>query len=144
MLARVARYEVPPDRCDEAVEALAESAKEIADMDGFQNGYVFVDSKITSDSGITGSVLARIDVNEYPGSHVAYIDCMLGSHISSAGWTITGGSPGSSLRFWEYGSTDSTGASLDTSGRVQGSTRISAEQAAAMRDPANVLDGWSP
>jgi heme-degrading monooxygenase HmoA len=45
MLARVARYEVPPDRCDEAVEALADSAKEIANMDGFQNGYVFVDSE---------------------------------------------------------------------------------------------------
>jgi len=45
MLARVARYEVPPDRCDEAVEAFADSAREIASMDGFQNGYVFVDSE---------------------------------------------------------------------------------------------------
>jgi heme-degrading monooxygenase HmoA len=45
MLARVARYEVPPDRCDEAVEAFLDSAKEIASMDGFQNGYVFVDSE---------------------------------------------------------------------------------------------------
>ena len=45
MQARVARYEVPPDRCDEAVEAFLESAKEIASMDGFQNGYVFVDSE---------------------------------------------------------------------------------------------------
>jgi heme-degrading monooxygenase HmoA len=45
MLARVARYEVPPDRCDEAVDAFLDSAKEIAAMDGFQNGYVFVDSE---------------------------------------------------------------------------------------------------
>jgi heme-degrading monooxygenase HmoA len=45
MLARVARYEVPPDRCDEAVEAFADSAKSIASMDGFQSGYLFVDSE---------------------------------------------------------------------------------------------------
>jgi heme-degrading monooxygenase HmoA len=45
MLARVARYEVPPDRCDEAVEAFADSGKEIASMDGFQSGYLFVDSE---------------------------------------------------------------------------------------------------
>ena len=45
MLARVARYEVPPDRCDEAVEAFSDSAREIAVMDGFQSGYVFVDSQ---------------------------------------------------------------------------------------------------
>jgi heme-degrading monooxygenase HmoA len=45
MLARVARYEVPPDRSDEAVEAFADSAKEIAEMDGFQSGYLFVDSE---------------------------------------------------------------------------------------------------
>lgn len=45
MQARVARYEVPPDRCDEAVEAFLDAAEEITSMDGFQNGYVFVDSE---------------------------------------------------------------------------------------------------
>lgn len=45
MQARVARYEVPPDRCDEAVEAFTDSAKEIAAMDGYESGYVFVDSE---------------------------------------------------------------------------------------------------
>ena len=107
-------------------------------------GYVFVDSKITSDAGITGSVLARIDVSEYPGSHVAYVNCKIGSHISKAGWTITGGSPSSSLRFWEYQNTDLDGKALDVSGRVAGSTHISASQAATMRDPSAVLGGWQP
>ena len=54
-------------------------------------GYVFVDSKITGDPGITGIVLARIDVGVYPGSQVAYVDCEMGSHIAPEGWTITGG-----------------------------------------------------
>ncbi len=107
-------------------------------------GYVFVDSKISSDPGITGSVLARIDVSDYPGSHVAYIDCTLGSHISSAGWTVTGGSPSSTLRFWEYRSKNESGALVSTSGRSAGSTQLSADQAASMRDKATVLGGWAP
>lgn len=107
-------------------------------------GYVFVDSRITSDAGITGSTLARIDVSQYPSSHVAYINCTLGSHISRAGWTITGGAPPRSLRFWEYQSRDTGGNLVDTSGRIAGSTQLSAEQAAMMRDPAVVLAGWDP
>jgi hypothetical protein len=107
-------------------------------------GYVFVDSKITSDPGITGSVLGRIDVSAYPGSHVAYVNCAIGTHISRAGWLVTGGSPTSSLRFWEYQSTDLDGNPLDVSGRLAGSTQISASEAATMRDPTAVLGGWQP
>ncbi len=107
-------------------------------------GYVFVDSKLTADAGITGSVLARIDVSVYPASHVAYVNCAIGSHISRAGWLVTGGSPTSALRFWEYQSTDLDGNPLDVSGRLAGSTQISASQAATMRDPSAVLGGWQP
>jgi pectin methylesterase-like acyl-CoA thioesterase len=107
-------------------------------------GYVFVDSKLTADSGITGNVLARIDVSAYPGSHVAYINCQMGSHISAAGWVVTGGSPSSSLRFWEYQSTDASGNALNLSGRLAGLTPITAAQAAMMRDPSVVLGGWQP
>lgn len=107
-------------------------------------GYVFVDSRITSDPGITDTTLARIDVSAYPGSHVAFIDCELGSHISRGGWTITGGSPPATLRFWEYRSRNSSGALIDTSGRVAGSTQLSSQQAASMRDKATVLGGWNP
>jgi heme-degrading monooxygenase HmoA len=45
MQARVARYEVPPERCDEAVQAFLDSAREIVDMDGFGRGFLFVDSE---------------------------------------------------------------------------------------------------
>jgi len=110
---------------------------------GARYGYVFVDSKITADPGISGTTLARIDVSKYPDSHVAYVDCTLGSHISKAGWTITGGSAPASLRFWEYGSKDVNGAPIDVSGRAVGK-QISAEQAAQMRDPKVVLGGWEP
>jgi len=106
-------------------------------------GYVFVDSKITADSGVTGIMLARIDVSAYPASHVAYINCQMGSYIAPAGWTVTGGSATSSLRFWEYQSVDASGAAIDVSKRT-GGTQISATQAASMRDPTVVLAGWQP
>lgn len=106
-------------------------------------GYVFVDSKISSDAGITGSTLARIDVSVYPNSHVAYVNCTLGSHISKAGWTITGGSKPSTLRFWEYQSKDESGGLIDVSGRV-GGVQMTTQQVTQMRDPKVVLGGWQP
>jgi pectin methylesterase-like acyl-CoA thioesterase len=106
-------------------------------------GYVFVDSKLTADSAATNNMLARIDVSAYPGSHVAYINCQM-TNIGAAGWTITGGTPSSSLRFWEYQSTDAAGNTLNVNQRASGSAQISASQAAQMRDPTVVLGGWQP
>ena len=102
------------------------------------------DSTLTADSGVTGQVLARIDVSQYPGSHVAYINCTMGSFISPEGWTITGGTPTSALRFWEFQSVDTTGKAIDVSKRIAGSTQISSTEAAQMRDPTVVLGGWQP
>jgi pectin methylesterase-like acyl-CoA thioesterase len=107
-------------------------------------GYVFVDSKLTADPGITGHMLGRIDDSVYPASHVAYVNCTMGSHISPVGWTVTGGASTSQLRFWEYQSVDPSGTPIDVSQRVAGSTQISASQAASMRDPTVVLSGWQP
>jgi pectin methylesterase-like acyl-CoA thioesterase len=104
-------------------------------------GYVFVDSRMTSDPGITNHALARIDVAAYPASHVAFINCELGAHIAPTGWTITG-SDTSMLRFWEYKSVDPTGALIDVSQRRAGSRQLSREEAAQMRDPSVVLGGW--
>jgi pectin methylesterase-like acyl-CoA thioesterase len=107
-------------------------------------GYVFVGCQLTSDPGITGDVLGRIDASAFPASHVAYVGCQLGSHISAAGWTITNGADTSMLRFWEYQSTDPAGNPIDVSHRAAGSTQISAAQATMMRDPTVVLGGWQP
>jgi pectin methylesterase-like acyl-CoA thioesterase len=107
-------------------------------------GYVFVDSTLTADSTVSGQLLGRIDIGAYPYSHVAYINCTMGSFIAPAGWAITGVGDVSQLRFWEYQSTDATGNAIDTSQRIAGSTQISAAQAASMRDPSVVLSGWTP
>ena len=43
MLARVARYEVQPNRIDEAIQAFGDAATEIEGLPGFAGGYVLVD-----------------------------------------------------------------------------------------------------
>ncbi len=130
------------NRCE--IKTVGRAGYIVQSRNGADNyGYVFVDSKISSDAGITGNVLARVDVSVYPNSHVAFINCVMGSHVSKAGWTITGGSAPSSLRFWEYQSKTESGGAVDVSGRVAG-VQISASQAAQMRDPKVVLGGWQP
>jgi heme-degrading monooxygenase HmoA len=44
MHARVARYRIEPDRCQDAVASFTEAGAEIAKLDGFRDGYVFVDA----------------------------------------------------------------------------------------------------
>jgi pectin methylesterase-like acyl-CoA thioesterase len=107
-------------------------------------GYVFVDSKLTADSGITGNILARIDAGAYPSSHVAYINCQMTNAIAPEGWLLTAGTATSSLRFWEYQSVDASGNAINVSSRLAGSRQLSASEAAMMRDPTVVLGGWQP
>jgi pectin methylesterase-like acyl-CoA thioesterase len=111
--------------------------------DGY--GFVFVDSKLTSDAQVSGQILARIDASVYPASNVAFIDCQM-SAISATGWTITpqGTSATGQLRFWEYQSTDANGTLLSVSGRDPASKQLSASEAATLRDKSTVLDGWTP
>jgi len=112
-------------------------------------GYVFVDSKITSDPGITGHILARIDVTPatgYPASHVAYVNCQMDKHISPKGWLITpaGTTDTASVRFWEYQSTDLAGVPVDVSMRDPASRQLTDVEATMMRDKSVVLAGWAP
>ena len=43
MQARVARYRIEPERCQDAVASFTEAGAEIARLDGYRDGYVFVD-----------------------------------------------------------------------------------------------------
>ena len=43
MHARVARYRIDPERCQDAVTSFTEAGGEIAKLDGFRDGYVLVD-----------------------------------------------------------------------------------------------------
>jgi hypothetical protein len=113
-------------------------------------GYVFVGCKITIAPDVKRFVFARIDPKVYPASHVAYIDCVVGGPLTSAGWIFDGpgkDSPKDDIRFEEFHSTDLTGQPLDVSQRVAGSRQLTAAEAAQERDLAHVLGGtdhWNP
>jgi hypothetical protein len=111
---------------------------------GGASGYVFVDSKLTSDPGLAGNLLARIDASMYPASQVVFINCELGAHIGAAGWQVTGAAAPDTLRFWEYQSHDPAGNPIDVSQRLAGSAQLTDDQAAMLRDPTMVLLGWQP
>ena len=132
------------DRCEIKTVGRAGAIVQSRNTTGY--GYVFVDSKLTSDAGITGQVLARIDATVYPQSHVAFVNCQMSSAISAKGWTITpaGTTQTGSLRFWEYQSTDPSGNPINVTGRDPASKQITEAQAATMRDKATVLGGWNP
>jgi pectin methylesterase-like acyl-CoA thioesterase len=130
------------DRCE--IKTVGRAGYGVQARNGAGYGYVFVDSRLTADSGITNHVLARIDVSAYPQSHVAFINCTMGTHVSAAGWTVTGGGSTSQLRFWEYQSVNPSGGAINTGSRTAGSRQLSASEAAMMRDKATVLGGWNP
>ena len=43
MFARLARYSVPPERVDEAVDSFGIAAQDLEGLDGFVHGYLLVD-----------------------------------------------------------------------------------------------------
>jgi heme-degrading monooxygenase HmoA len=43
VFARVVRYSVDPERCEEALQAFEQAAQEIGAMDGLTGGYVLAD-----------------------------------------------------------------------------------------------------
>jgi pectin methylesterase-like acyl-CoA thioesterase len=111
-----------------------------------QNGFIYVDCRLTSAPGVTGAYLARIDPTpgNFPYSQVYYINCAMGPHIAPAGWLLNNATSSSTVRFGEYKSTDLNGATLDVSQRIPSSRQLSDTEAAIWRNPAYVLGGWVP
>jgi len=108
-------------------------------------GFVFVDSRLTAEPGIAGHLLARIEAERFPASHVAYVDCRLGGHIAPAGFEVTpAGATAPGVRFWEAGSGDLAGRPLDLTSRHPASRRLGRAEGNRLRDPAAVLGGWDP
>jgi pectin methylesterase-like acyl-CoA thioesterase len=109
-----------------------------------QNGNVYVNCRLTAADGVTGMYLARIDPTVFPYSQVVYINTAMGAHIIPAGWLLNNATTAPNVQFWEYKSTDATGAALNVSQRAPFSRQLSAAEAAQWSDPAFVLGGWSP
>ncbi len=111
-------------------------------------GHVYVECRLTAAPGVTGAYLARIDpregvANTWPASQVVFLDCAMGPHIAREGWRLDNAASAPSLQFWEYRSVDLSGATLDVTGRLRDSRRITATVAAQYRDPQFVV-GFTP
>jgi len=107
-------------------------------------GFIFVECAVTAADGVTNHVLARTDTTSFPNCEVVLLDCVLGPHITAAGWLVTGTGGTSGLRFLEYRSKNLTGGMIDTSQRAAGSRQMTEAEAEFYRLPANVLGGWTP
>ncbi len=109
-----------------------------------QAGFVFLNDRLTSEPGVTGMYLARIDPDVFPYSQVVYINSAMDAHIIPAAWLLNNASTAPAVRFWEYKSTDLSGAPLDVSQRATFSRQLSSQEVAQWSDPAFVLGGWVP
>ena len=113
-------------------------------------GYVFVDCRLTATPNVERTVLARIEPGRFPHSHVVFIDCAMGPHVSAAGWQLdkapgaAAPGPAAQIRFGEFQSTDLAGKPLDVSARLPASRQVSAGEAARLRDVGATLGGWRP
>jgi heme-degrading monooxygenase HmoA len=67
MLARMARYEVDPDRCDDVLDVFQSAVDEIKNMTGFERGFVMVDSE----SGAVTTITLWTDQNAAEASATA-------------------------------------------------------------------------
>jgi len=107
------------------------------------NGFAWVKCKIIGAAGVNNQYLAR-DGGNY--GQAVYISCAIDTNVvPPAGWVLQNGSDTSTLRFWEYQSTDLTGTNLiDVSQRISWSVQLNASQAAAVTDVTNWFGGWSP
>lgn len=109
-----------------------------------QAGFVFLNDRLTSEPGVTGMYLGRIDPTVFPFSQVVYINSAMDSDILPAGWLLNNAATAPNVQFWEYGSTDLNGAALDVSQRAAFSRQLTSQEAAQWSDPAFVLGGWVP
>jgi pectin methylesterase-like acyl-CoA thioesterase len=109
-----------------------------------QNGFVFVQSRLTGAAGVTGAYLSRIDPNVFPHSQVVFLDNAMGGHIRAEGWQLNNATVAPNVRFWEFASTDLQGVRLDVAGRAPFSRQLTPAEAERWRDPVFVLGGWDP
>lgn len=109
-------------------------------------GHVYVDCKFTGLDAAAGTYLARIDPTpgNFPYSQVVLVNCAVGSHVAPVGWLLNNATTSSTVQFWEYKSTDLSGATLDISKRAAFSKQLDDATALQYRDPSVVLGGWVP
>lgn len=105
-------------------------------------GYVFLNSQLTSEPGLTGMV--ALGRPWRPNANVAYVNSYMGDHIKTVGWDNWGNAANEkTARYEEYGS---YGPGSDAGRRYVWSKQLTASEAAAYT-PELLLSGaddWKP
>ncbi|MEP4531671.1 MAG: pectinesterase family protein [Cyclobacteriaceae bacterium] len=109
----------------------------------FYHGTLFRGSSIVAGEGVSDNsyYLGR---PWQPNSSTVYVDCTLGDHIRSEGWSEWSNNNHLSAHFYEYGSVDESGAPVDVSERVSWSAQLTAQQVANNYNLDYFLTGWDP
>jgi hypothetical protein len=97
-------------------------------------------------AGATRCVLARSDLDRFPYSHLAFINCQMCPQVPPEDWEAKG-ADSSHLQFAEFHSTDAQGNLVDVSRRLPTSRQLTEAEAAELSDPAKVFarhDNWDP
>ncbi|HEY6505703.1 MAG TPA: pectinesterase family protein [Chitinophagaceae bacterium] len=112
-------------------------------------GYVFRDCKIPNNTGATSYVLGRPWQNStgsspFANNKVVFLNTMMGSSISPAGWSIWDAGTNTSLIYYgEYQSKFFNGTPVNVSQRVPWSFQLNATEAASYTN-ANLFGAWDP
>ncbi|MEQ8241095.1 MAG: pectinesterase family protein [Cyclobacteriaceae bacterium] len=105
------------------------------------HGLLFLGCDITADANVPSSsyFLGR---PWQPNSSSVYVECTLGNHIKSEGWSEWNNSNHLSAIFAEYQNTNPTGGLVDVSNRVSWSRQLTAERSNIYKNLVLYLDGW--
>ena len=113
-----------------------------------QYGFIFADCTLNRATQYAPPPARSELMPTPPGrtGNVAYLNCEMDAHITAAGWGNGGLADKSTLRFWEYQSTDLTGTNLiNVSARASWSLQLDDATAASLRDMNTVFAGlWLP
>ncbi|MEO2203499.1 pectinesterase family protein [Paenibacillus pabuli] len=107
-----------------------------------KTGYVFLNSRITAEPGLTGKV--ALGRPWRPNAHVAYINSYMDDHISPAGWNNWSNADNEkTARFAEYAS---YGPGANAKGRSNWSTQLTAGEAERYLPAQHFAgsDAWNP
>ena len=92
--------------------------------EGREYGYVLHNCRLTAEEGVTKVMLGR---PWRPYAQTVYVDCVMGTHITPAGWFNWGVEKEKTAFYAECGSKDISGNLIDISKRVAWSHQVNAE-----------------
>lgn len=107
---------------------------------GARYGYLFVDCKLTAESGLEGKVFLSRPWRPY--AQAVFVRCELGDHIAPQGWNNWGKVANEETVF--YAEYQNYGPGADTGKRVSYGVQLPNERGFTIQDVLKGKDNWNP